>query len=94
MIHLSPRERQILDLIADGLEGSEIAAALFISPHTVKYHRSQLFKKLGARTGGQAVHLGYQAGLLTAVDPGDLAVVRQAREMDCWLALVPMGGAR
>ncbi|WP_068139697.1 helix-turn-helix domain-containing protein [Limnochorda pilosa] len=45
---LSGREREILELLANGLNNREIAAALYISPHTVKNHVSSIYRKLGA----------------------------------------------
>ena len=95
MIRLSPREQQILGLIAKGYQDPDIAAELFIGHGTVKHHKASLYQKLGAHNGAQAVHLAYQAGLLMVCDPDDLAVVRQAREMGCRIALAPLaGGAR
>jgi DNA-binding CsgD family transcriptional regulator len=95
VIHLSPREREVLDLMAAGYKDPDIAAALFISHSTVKTRKMDLYRKLGAHTGAQAVHLAYQAGLLSAGDPEALAVIRQAREMGYQIALVPLaGGAR
>ncbi|NLL48007.1 MAG: response regulator transcription factor [Firmicutes bacterium] len=44
---LTPREREILQLIGQGLSNGEIAAALFISQHTVKNHVSNIYRKLG-----------------------------------------------
>ena len=44
---LSAREREILELLANGLTNREIAAALYISPHTVKNHVSSIYRKLG-----------------------------------------------
>jgi len=46
---LSPREREVLDLIAGGSTNREIAAALHLSPHTIHEHTSSLYRKLGAR---------------------------------------------
>lgn len=46
-VHLSDRERQILDSVADGYRVATIARNLFISPSTVRNHLSAIFKKLG-----------------------------------------------
>lgn len=55
---ITPREVEILELIAQGLSNREIAARLFISENTVKTHSSRVFDKLGARRRTQAVRLG------------------------------------
>lgn len=44
---LTPREREVLQLMAQGLTNSEIATSLFISHHTVKNHVSNIYRKLG-----------------------------------------------
>lgn len=54
---LSPREMEILDLLADGLNGHAIAEHLFLSPETVRTHVRNATTKLGARTRVQAVAL-------------------------------------
>lgn len=51
---LSPREREVLELLAQGLHNSEIARALFISESTVKVHVRHVYEKLGVRTRAQA----------------------------------------
>jgi DNA-binding CsgD family transcriptional regulator len=61
---ITPRELEILSLIAQGLSNREIAARLFVSENTVKTHCSRAFDKLGARRRTQAVQLGKQLGLL------------------------------
>jgi NarL family two-component system response regulator LiaR len=61
---ITPRELEILDLIASGLSNREIADRLFVSENTVKTHASRLFDKLGARRRTQAVQLGKAARLI------------------------------
>ena len=60
---LSQREREVLDLIAGGSTNREIAAALHLSPHTIKEHTSALYRKLGARNRAEAVQRAQRLGL-------------------------------
>jgi DNA-binding NarL/FixJ family response regulator len=62
---LSEREREVLDLIAAGSTNREIAASLYLSPHTVKEHTSALYRKLGARNRAEAVQRAQRVGLLS-----------------------------
>jgi DNA-binding NarL/FixJ family response regulator len=52
---LTPRETEVLALVADGLSNKEIARRLEISLHTVKFHVESLLRKLGARSRAEAV---------------------------------------
>jgi DNA-binding CsgD family transcriptional regulator len=61
---VTPREREILELIANGMSNREIAQKLFVSENTVKTHSSRLFDKLGAKRRTQAVQLGKEFGLI------------------------------
>jgi len=61
---ITPRELEILGLIAAGLSNREIAERLFVSENTVKTHSSRLFDKLGAKRRTQAVQLGKEARLI------------------------------
>ncbi|MFF5024367.1 response regulator [Streptomyces collinus] len=62
---LSERERQVLALVARGLNNTEIAEALGLSPLTAKTHVSRIMGKLGARDRAQLVVVGYESGLVT-----------------------------
>jgi len=57
-LQVTPRELEILGLIAEGLSNKEIAARVFVSENTVKTHASRVFDKLGARRRTEAVQLG------------------------------------
>ena len=63
-LEITPRELEILQLIAQGLSNREIAERLFVSENTVKTHSSRLFDKLSARRRTQAVQLGKELGLI------------------------------
>ncbi len=61
---LTPRELEILQLIAEGLSNRQIAERVFVSENTVKTHASRVFDKLGARRRTQAVQLGKELRLI------------------------------
>jgi DNA-binding NarL/FixJ family response regulator len=61
---LTPREAEVLTLIAGGLSNREIAAKLFVSEATVKTHINHVFSKIGVRDRAQAVHYAYTHGLV------------------------------
>ena len=60
---LTPREAEVLALIAEGLTNSEIAERLVVSAATVKSHVNHIFAKIGARDRAQAVVYAYAHGL-------------------------------
>jgi NarL family two-component system response regulator LiaR len=61
---ITPRELEILELIAAGLSNKEIAERVHVSENTVKTHSSRVFDKLGARRRTQAVQLGKEFRLI------------------------------
>lgn len=61
---LTPRERKILQMLADGLDGPEIAGILESAPSTVRTHVQSIHSKLGVRTRAGAVAVGFREDIL------------------------------
>ena len=62
---LSAREREVLQLIAEGLTNQDVAARLYLSLHTVKVHARNIYAKLGVTSRTQAVAKGKALGILS-----------------------------
>lgn len=62
---LTPRELEVLELLAEGMSNSAIASRLSISEHTVKFHVSSICGKLGAENRTDAVRRGVRLGMIT-----------------------------
>ena len=67
---LTPREREVLNLLADGLGVAEISKELYISQSTTKSHVSKLYEKLGAANRAQALMTALNMGLITSEGRG------------------------
>ena len=61
---LTPREHEVLMLVADGLRNRDVAARLGITEHTVKFHLAAIFGKLGVSSRTCAVRRALQLGLI------------------------------
>jgi DNA-binding NarL/FixJ family response regulator len=68
VIELTGRQRQILQLIAEGKQNKEIADILTVSVKTVEFHRSRLMEKLGAHTVAELTRFAIQEGLTNSVE--------------------------
>lgn len=69
LTELTPRELDVLRLIARGQTNADIAAALVTSPATVKSHVNRIFRKLGVGERAQAVVVAYESGFVTPGEP-------------------------
>ncbi len=70
--HLSPRESQVLHLLADGMSVAGIAKQLYVSESTAKTHISKLYEKLGAGNRAQALMTALRLGLLEAPNSSEI----------------------
>jgi DNA-binding NarL/FixJ family response regulator len=65
---LTPREREVLQLVAGGATNREVAETLFVSRHTVNFHMKNILQKLHLRNRAQAVAYAVRTGLVTPVE--------------------------
>lgn len=63
-VELTPRELEVLTLLTDGLSNKQVSYQLGISEHTVKFHVTSIYSKLGVSNRAEAVRLGIQLGLV------------------------------
>jgi DNA-binding NarL/FixJ family response regulator len=70
---LTPREREILSLVAEGAANSHIARALWVTEQTVKFHLSNIYRKLGVANRTQASHYAFLHGL---IEPSNSTLAR------------------
>jgi len=61
---LTPREREVLQLAAEGRSNADIAERLFIAPRTAETHRANLMRKLGLHSQAELIHYAFQSGLV------------------------------
>jgi DNA-binding NarL/FixJ family response regulator len=60
---LTPRQREVLQLLARGLSAKEVAAKVDISPRTVEFHKSQMLEALGAKSAAELIRLAIRHGI-------------------------------
>lgn len=63
-IELTTREREVLELLSNGLNSKEIGERIFISSNTVEYHRKQLLRKTNSRNVAELIGNAFRIGLL------------------------------
>ena len=64
---LTPREKEVFYLLAEGKSSSDVAATLFVSPKTIHTHRQHIMDKLGLRTIGELIRYAIREGLVKAI---------------------------
>jgi len=74
---LTPREREVLQLIAEGHTGRDVAERLFLSPKTVEGHKTRIMEKIGAKNRSDLIRFALRSGIVTleegerpALEPG------------------------
>ncbi len=78
---LTPREREVLHLVAEGLTSTEISRRLYISPRTAESHRANLMRKLGLRGRTDLVRFAFQKGIVPLEGSGAaIGVVREKEQ--------------
>jgi DNA-binding NarL/FixJ family response regulator len=63
--HLTPRQREILQLLAEGCSAKEIAARLSISPRTVEFHKYQMMEMHGLHSSAELIHFAIKHGVVS-----------------------------
>lgn len=71
--HLSPRELQVLQLLADGKHNVQIAQELVLAEQTVQHHIANAKQKLGAATRAHAIAIAFREGILQVPAPDEAA---------------------
>jgi DNA-binding NarL/FixJ family response regulator len=61
---LTPRQREVLQLVAEGLAAKQIAARLGISPRTVEFHKYQIMDSIGVHSNAELVHFAIKQGIV------------------------------
>jgi DNA-binding NarL/FixJ family response regulator len=64
-LHLTPRQREILQLLVEGRSAKEIAATLGISPRTVEFHKYQMMETQGLHSNAELIHFAIKHGIVT-----------------------------